>query len=132
MIAEANYVIRPFQSADLPQCQSLYRQVMLTYQNPLSTIEKTIRTDMADIQSTYMNVEGGHWWVAVQGDRGTFRKDLPLIVTSLLCCMCGIPCANGDSEKQLLTKVTNGTSIKKEEPKFLSCFSCSMAPFHKI
>jgi GNAT superfamily N-acetyltransferase len=62
----ASYIIRSYQSTDLPECQALFRKAMLDSRMPLAYIKKCCQMDIADIAATYMDVEGGHWWVAVQ------------------------------------------------------------------
>ena len=59
-------IIRSFQADDLLQCQELTRSVYKDYGHIDDYVENAIKSDMADIQTNYLNIPGGHWWVAVR------------------------------------------------------------------
>lgn len=58
-------LIRSFQADDLFQCQNIIRSVYNDYGHIDDYVENAITTDMADIKKNYLNIHGGHWWVAL-------------------------------------------------------------------
>jgi len=61
-----NISIRSFKSEDLLHCQDITRAVYQEQGYTDGYAEKAIiEGDLADIQMNYVNISGGHWWVAV-------------------------------------------------------------------
>ncbi|CAF1672519.1 unnamed protein product, partial [Didymodactylos carnosus] len=57
-------LIHSFQPNDIPQCLNITRGVYAKYCPEDGYVEKVFATDMADIEKNYLNIKGGHWWVA--------------------------------------------------------------------
>ena len=57
--------IRSFQPSDLQECQNLFKRAHGEYGNSNIFMDYVLNSDMKDIETNYLNVTGGHWWVAV-------------------------------------------------------------------
>ena len=64
----SSIVVRPFQPEDLPACREIFSKVHLDYRNPMLFINYALNSDMSDVQTSYLNIPNGNWWVAVSAD----------------------------------------------------------------
>ena len=61
----SSIVVRSFQPEDLPACEEIFGAAHSDYGNPMIFVRHVLHSDMADIQKYYLDIPGGHWWVAV-------------------------------------------------------------------
>ncbi|CAF1038845.1 unnamed protein product [Adineta steineri] len=61
----SSIIVRSYQPSDLPACQAIFTEAHLGYNSPMVHINFILQADMADIEKNYLQIPGGHWWVAV-------------------------------------------------------------------
>ncbi|CAF3707699.1 unnamed protein product [Rotaria sp. Silwood1] len=61
-------IIRSYQSSDLSACKATILDGHKGYGNDIRYFNQAFETDMADIESNYLQVPNAHWWVAVSTD----------------------------------------------------------------